>query len=231
MPSKEMMHLILDKTVQEINAAKACDGVSKEKESEIIEKHKKTMPWIDRNWINYFQHKRTKGNDTNFIMPPMGISFVPPELQQPATILEEHPLPDIAPAADEEQQDDLQDVLIKKKMKGGHPKGSTDARYEELKRKFILATNYASIKFSEVKTLSGSADLKRGVLDSIIEEAKTKFNLPANYMINKETVRTRVKRGNLTANHKGTPSPMEKVEMHALDIICQMAELRQPLTP
>ena len=79
--------------------------------------------------------------------------------------------------------------------------------------------------------MSGSADLKRGVLDSIIEEAKTKFNLPANYMINKETVRTRVKRGNLTANHKGTPSPMEKVEMHALDIICQMAELRQPLTP
>jgi len=161
----------------------------------------------------------------------MGVSFVPPELQQPATISEEHPLPDIAPAADEEQQDDLQDVLIKKKMKGMHPKGSTDACYEELKRKFILATNYASIKFSEVKTLSGSADLKRGVFDSIIEEAKTKFNLPANYMINKETVRTRVKRGNLTANHKGTPSPMEKVEMHALDIICQMAKLRQPLTP
>ena len=119
----------------------------------------------------------------------MGISFVPPELQQPATILEEHPLPDIAPAADEEQQDDLQDVLIKKKMKGMHPKGSTDACYEELKRKFILATNYASIKFSEVKTLSGSADLKRGVFDSIIEEAKTKFNLPANYMINKNEAR------------------------------------------
>ena len=73
-------------------------------------------------------------------------------------------------------------------MKGSHLKGSTDAFYEELEQKFILATNYASIKFSEVKTLSGSADLKRGVLDSIIEEAKTKFNLPANYMINKETV-------------------------------------------
>ena len=54
MPSKEMMHLILDKIVQEINAVKASDGVSKGKESEIIEKHKKTMPWIDRNWINYF---------------------------------------------------------------------------------------------------------------------------------------------------------------------------------
>ena len=36
--------------------------------------------------------------------------------------------------------------------------------------------------------MSGSADLKRGVLDSIIEEAKTKFNLPANDMINKKTV-------------------------------------------
>jgi len=42
-------------------------------------------------------------NDTNFITPPMGISFVPLELQQTATISEEHPLPDIAPAADEEQ--------------------------------------------------------------------------------------------------------------------------------
>jgi len=29
----------------------------------------------------------------------MGIAFAPPELQQPATISEEHPLPDIAPAA------------------------------------------------------------------------------------------------------------------------------------
>jgi len=117
MPSKEMMHLILDKIVLEINAVKASDGVSKGKESEIIEKHKKTMPWIDRNRINYFWRKCLKGDDTNFITPPMGVSFVPPELQQPATILEEHPLPDIAPAADEEQQDDLQDVLIKKKMK------------------------------------------------------------------------------------------------------------------
>ena len=56
-----------------------------------------------------------------------------PELQQPATISEENPLPDIAPAADEEQQDDLQDDLNKKKMKGGHLKGSTDARYEWFK--------------------------------------------------------------------------------------------------
>ena len=47
MPSKEMMHLILDKIVQKNNAAKASDGVPKGKESEIIEKHKKTMPWID----------------------------------------------------------------------------------------------------------------------------------------------------------------------------------------
>ena len=51
-------------------------------------------------------------------MPPMGVSFVSQELQQPATISQEHPLPDIAPAADEEQQDDLQDELNKKKMKG-----------------------------------------------------------------------------------------------------------------
>ena len=118
------------------------------------------------------------------VMIPIGISFVPPELQQPATISEEYPLPDIAPAADEEQQDDSN----KKKMKGGLPKGSTDAHYEELKQKNILATNYASIKFSEVNTLSASANLKRGVLDSIIKEAKTKFNLQVNYMINKETV-------------------------------------------
>ena len=172
MPSKEMMHLILDKIVQKINAVKASDGVSKGKESEIIEKHKKTMPWIDRNWINYFRCKCLKGDDTNFITPPMGISFVPPELQQPATISEEHPLPDIAPAAVKEQQDDLQDDLNKEKMKGGHPKGSTNALYEELEQTFILATNYASIKFSEVKTLNGSANLIRGVLDSIIEEVR-----------------------------------------------------------
>jgi len=50
-------------------------------------------------------------------------------------------------------------------------------------------------------------------------------------MINKETIQARVKQGNLTANHRGTLSPMGKVEMHALDIICQMVELRQLLTP
>jgi len=43
MPSKEMMHLILDKIVREIDVAKASDGASKRKESEIIEKHKKTI--------------------------------------------------------------------------------------------------------------------------------------------------------------------------------------------
>ena len=153
------------------------------------------MPWIDQNWINYFQCKSLKGDDINFIMPPMNVSFMPPELQQLVKISEEHPLPDVAPAADKEQQDDLQDDLSKKKMKGGHPKESTDACYEELEQKCILATNYASIKFSEVKTLSGSANLIRGVLDSIIKEAKTKFNLPVNYMINMETVQARVKQG------------------------------------
>ena len=52
MPSKEMMHVILDKIVWEINVAKASAGVSNGEESDIIKKHKKTMPWIDQNQIN-----------------------------------------------------------------------------------------------------------------------------------------------------------------------------------
>ena len=38
MPSKEMMYLILDEIVQEIDVAKASNGVSKGKDSKIIEK-------------------------------------------------------------------------------------------------------------------------------------------------------------------------------------------------
>jgi len=52
----------------------------------------------------------------------------------------------------------------------------------------LAMKNLSENLYLQVKTLSGSADLKRGVLDSSFEEAKTKFYLPANYMINKETV-------------------------------------------
>jgi len=84
-----------------------------------------------------------------------------------------------------------------------------------------------SIKFSEVKTFSGSANLKRGVLVSIIEEAKTRFNLP-NFMIN-STNKGEARKFNCKPQRHCISNG--KVEMHALDIICQMAELRQPLTP
>ena len=43
MPSKEIMHLILARVVREINLVKASDGALKGIESEIIEKHQKTI--------------------------------------------------------------------------------------------------------------------------------------------------------------------------------------------
>ena len=66
--------------------------------------------------------------------------------QQPATTSEEHPPFDETSASDGQQDDSN-----KKRSKGGFLKRSTNAHYEELEQKCVVATNCAAIKLIKSK--------------------------------------------------------------------------------
>ena len=118
-----------------------------------------------------------------------------------------------------------QDSSLPIMRSAGWPKRTTDAQFIVSAWKVKVATNHAAIEFSKLK-FDSISNVKKGVY--IINTVKTKFDIT---VIKKETIRSRVKCGTLMANHPGTLLPMKKVESHLLNIIGQLAEVWQPITP
>ena len=63
----------------------------------------------------------------------------------------------------------------------------------------------------------------------IAKQTEKKFSLEEG-SLNKETLLTRVKRGNLSAAGRGLNSPMIALEAHFLDMILELAATHQPVT-
>ena len=115
------------------------------------------------------------------------------------------------------------------KKKGGRPKGSTDQRKKELADAIVAAKNEITQKYYEAKT--NCKKVLDGTLVKIIEDVKKKRKLPHDVQINSDTIRRRVSRGNIFITSHGPQSPLEALEEVVVELIIQMARIRQSLTP
>jgi len=130
---------------------------------------------------------------------------------------------------------------------GGRPKGSTAAARKFFKKKdssddgamnrrrdktFQAAMEKAATLYHEAVQKAKSQGLKcsAGTLEKIIQEIENEFDLPES-TLNVWSIRTRVKRGSLTAKRESNTSPLEDLEPEIVEECIRMAKDGQHLLP
>ena len=100
-------------------------------------------------------------------------------------------------------------------------------------RNLQQALNYAAVAASKVKEScaeDGNMRVSKGTYQSIVEEAEKKFSLDEG-SIKVATVVNRLRTGRrLVAAGRGNVSPLVAVEAHFLEVILELATMRQPVT-
>ena len=128
--------------------------------------------------------------------------------------------------------DDAADLLLL----GGRPKGSTLSNKRDAKERERLATTEAATVYKQMldqrRNNKRSSRLTSGDLNTIIANAKAKYNVRDSFTISPATIRSRYKRNNLNPlTPQGTPSPMAAVEPYQVEVILQLARMRCPINP
>ena len=128
--------------------------------------------------------------------------------------------------------DDAADLLLL----GGRPKGSTLSNKRDAKERERLATAEAARVNKQMldqrRNNKRSSRLTSGELNTIIANAKAKYNVCDSFSISPSTIRSRYKRNNLNPlTPQGTPSPMVAVEPYLVEVILQLARMRCPINP
>jgi hypothetical protein len=116
--------------------------------------------------------------------------------------------------------------------RGGRPKGTTNAKIQEMKRNQKLSMNDAASIAALLKesfSKQGYDRLPKGTYKEVILETKSKFSLSEG-SLNTKALLTQVKRGKLTCNSRGCVSPMIALEVHFLDALLQLAAMWQPVS-
>ena len=115
----------------------------------------------------------------------------------------------------------------------GRPTGTTDAENLSLKNRLMQVHNVCTIEYAEAKNAAKNSErkkVKRGCLESIIKKQKKAFGLSEKDKIDKEAIRARYYRKNLTMTSMGPKFPMEKVEPQLVELIIRMSRIRRCLT-
>eukprot|EP00956_Cyclotella_meneghiniana_P028075 scaffold64512_cov38-Cyclotella_meneghiniana.AAC.1 len=118
--------------------------------------------------------------------------------------------------------------------RGGRPLGSTNARKQAVKDDTAKATNQVVEEYAKIKAqkaAEGIDNVEKGTLTKLIEQAKIDFPLVGpDFTVSAQTVSARMKKGNLTVWHRGTPSPVLPVEPILTAFITQAYEMNAPWT-
>ena len=118
--------------------------------------------------------------------------------------------------------------------KGGRPNGTTDVNKKVSNLSVIAAKNEIALTLDSEKKSLGKKRLRAGRLDEIISEVKKRNGLPDDYVINKSTIRQRLKKKQnlmVYVDHPGHASPLSQIEPEIVAVLIQMAQIRQCLTP
>ena len=119
------------------------------------------------------------------------------------------------------------------RSKGGRPEGITDESKKNSEFAVIAAKNEISLTFTKDKKQAGKKRLARGHLKRLIADVKTRNGLGDDVHISEDCIRKRQKRGHLfiQSARRGPPSPLQAYESEFVQILVQMAKMRQPLSP
>ena len=157
-------------------------GVSKD----IIEKHKRANPWLNRDLLNNYKRQKTQKSKPASTVTVRTIpdnvsdltngsnSQISPNSKASTILL----CSDTFVATEEEAATNDNGLQVLKK--GGRPKGSTAENMQAKARNLQQALNYASIEALSVKEAAikdGNVRVNKGAYQSIIEETEKKLAL------------------------------------------------------
>jgi len=160
--------------------------------SEVIKRHKKANPWLNRDVLNNYKCMKViridadgssisslTGTDYETDKEPM----VNEEAEEESIIVEDESTEETTGV--EEVSDpgtgtsDVEQTTIEENQ-GGRPKGTTNEKIREMKRNQKLAMNYAASKAALLKesfSYQGYDRLPKGTYKEVILEAESKFSL------------------------------------------------------
>ena len=119
------------------------------------------------------------------------------------------------------------------RIKGGRPSGTTDVNRKNSEMAIIAAKNEICLQFDEDKKRAGKKRLGRGYLTKLISRVKASNGLGADVDISEACVRQRYKKARLFLEDSktGPISPLRACEMEFVQVLIQMAKMRQSLSP
>jgi hypothetical protein len=120
----------------------------------------------------------------------------------------------------------------RKSVFGGRPKGSTVGFQLDVRQRIEAATKHATDALGQAKhdeKTKGKGRVAKGLLTTIINDAKAMHNLDDSVVISEDVVRQRVKRK--SNNGKvGPKAPLLQIEPYIVSLIIQLANMRVPIT-
>lgn len=97
----------------------------------------------------------------------------------------------------------------------------------------MVAHNKVAIAYKEIVEACkrNNQRVPYGSIDTVISEIKMQLGLPENAMVNKATVRNRLRRTakSLTPAHRGKASPLAAIEPRVVAKVMEMAKVNQPM--
>ena len=216
-PAKETVKAALNSMVLQIEKKKADNEENKTPYGTItgfVTDNKQMFPWLTVNKIKYHMRKLNKK------LSSMEAKIMDEEVEE---INEQSAnVSDLTNDASEATSNHF----------GGRPKGTTNDYSANLSYRVGLAKNEAAEHYFKIKSVAKAKGItaKPRALTQVVEKAREKYNIPSTVAISIETIRSRAKRGNCKVAHRGTPSPMEKVEQYIVEIASQLAKMRQPIS-
>ena len=204
-----------------------------------MEENKADFPWITVDKVNYHLRKINKDGATTTVNTTMvasslafsGLSSLTGEETSQGDSTYDPANADASMSDDSSTMGTGQSTMIENAT-GGRPKGSTVANSADLEKCIRLTKQEAAEAFSLVKSHAKKCKKRttKGVLALIIINYKAKHNIPTETHISKETIRSRAKRGKFTGGIPGNTSPMVAIEPYIVELICQLAKIRVPIT-
>ena len=118
------------------------------------------------------------------------------------------------------------------RAKGGRAVGMTNEKKRSIELALVGAKNEITTRVDKARrTLQRGKRMTKGALAIIIADVQEDRNLPPDFSMPLDTIRTRIKRKKLFAFHRGHTTPLLDIEPVVVSTIKQMCQIRQCLTP
>ena len=183
---------------------------------DLVKENKIQWPWMTRDTVNGAYHRYKKALVAEII------EDIPDNRPGHVSVDSSLDLSDITPASIE-------------RAKGGRPSGTTHIQKRRKVEKVIALKNDITMEYKNIidNAKKRGRRVENGALENLIETMKEKKDL-RKVDIKLHTIRQRINRNTLivTTNQKGGHrSPLKDIEETVIEIIFQMARIRQCLSP